>query len=351
MHPSLVVPAKIRVGLGLDWVEGSSYSDYIRQITEVEALGYDQIWISNDKFYRDMYVLATVVAEHTQRVKIGTFIADPYSIHPALNAVAIATLDEVSHGRAILGIGAGGTGFTAMGIKRTKPAKAINEAITVIRELLQGKVVNFDGEVISCHNGLLNFPTRPDIPIVIASRGDLVLKIAGEMADGVMIATYAEPVGIGHALSRVVEGTRKVGRCLDELTVSLRIDACITSDRRMAYEAVKPILAIVLWTSYPDRAFVQRVGLSVPTELEKIIEKRDYNLMAPSAHLVPDEFVEKFSWAGSVDDVIRKVAAVVQAGIRNIVILPQPTSADGVQETTRAFIKDVIPAVESGLGK
>ncbi|HEX7973251.1 MAG TPA: LLM class flavin-dependent oxidoreductase, partial [Anaerolineales bacterium] len=194
---------KINLGLGLHWTDDLSYRDLVALIEETEDLGYEQIWISNEKFFRHMDVVTTLVAEHTRRVKIGTFVVDPYTVHPALTAMLIGTLDEISGGRAVLGIGAGGTGFPVMGIQRTKPARAIQEAIQVIRSLWRGETVDFEGQVIRCKNGRLNFKARADIPIIVASRGDLVLKTGGQAADGVMIATYAEPVGIRYALSLI----------------------------------------------------------------------------------------------------------------------------------------------------
>jgi len=88
------------------------------------------------------------------------------------------------------------------------------------------------------------------------------------------------------------------------------------------------------------------VGLEVPEALDSIIARRDYNLMAPNAHLIPDEFVEKFCWAGTAEDVARKVAAVVKLGIRNITFLPHPPEGGTTAETIRAFARDVKPLVE-----
>ncbi|MCC7448795.1 MAG: LLM class flavin-dependent oxidoreductase [Anaerolineae bacterium] len=335
----------IRLGMGLFWVD-QTYRDYVALVEACEALGYDTLWATNEKFFRDMYVTATVAAEHSTRAKIGTFVADPYSHHPALTASAIGTLDEVSGGRAILCIGAGGTGFPAMGIKRAKPAQAIKEAVLVIRGLLRGETVDMQGEVIQFYHGRLNFKPRPDIPIYVATRGDLVLQTAGEVADGVMIATYAEPVGIKHALSMVEKGAQLAGRSLSDLRIISRVDACISKDRRAAIEAVKPMAGVFLWTSYPDRGFVRCVGLDVPDELEAIIAKRDYNLMAENAHLIPDEFVEKFCWAGTAEDVAQKVAAVAQMGIKDITFLPHPPAGGDVSETMRAFAQTVKPLVD-----
>lgn len=341
----------IQLGMGLHWPGDKGYQELVEMIAELERLGYDEVWVSNEKFFRDMYITAAVVSEHTSRAQIGTFVADPYTHHPVLTAMAIATLDEISSGRAILGLGAGGTGFPVMGIRRTKPAVAIKEAVYVIRALWAGQTVNFRGEVIQCHNGRLNvLPRRADIPVIIASRGNLVLQAAGEVADGVMIATYAEPVGIQHALSMVEQGAERAGRRFDDLTIISRVDACISSDRRAAYDAVKPMVGVFLWTSYPDREFVHKVGLKVPDELEAIIAKRDYNLMAPNAHLIPDEFVDKFCWAGTAEDVAHRVAEVVKMGIQHITFLPHPPAGGDTLETVREFARTVRPMVEAMAG-
>ncbi len=338
----------VKLGMGLHWPDETGYKHLVEILGELESLGYDEIWVSNEKFFRDMYITCAVASERTTRAQIGTFVADPYTHHPALTAMAMATLDEISGQRAILGLGAGGTGLPVMGIKRAKPAAAIRETIQVVRDLWAGKTVNFQGEVIQVSNGRLNvLPPRSDIPIVVASRGNLVLQVGGELADGVMIATYAEPTGLRHALALVEKGTRKAGRSLDDLTIISRVDACISHDRRAAYDAVRPMVGVFLWTSYPDREFVRQVGLEVPAELEALIAKRDYNLMAPNAHLIPDEFVDKFCWAGTPDEVAARVAEVVRMGIHHITFLPHAPAGGDILETMREFAQTVRPALEA----
>lgn len=339
----------VRLGLGVDWRD-ENLDDFLSRVKLIESLGYEYLWVPFEKFFRDMYVVATILALNTTKPYIGTFVADPYSHHPALTAMAIGTLDEVAHGRAILCLGAGGTGFPPMGIKRVKPAVAIKEAAVLVRELLKGETVDYSGEVIQFHHGHLNFKTRQDIPIYVASRGDIVLSTAGEFANGVMIATYAEPKGIKHALSRVEIGAKRAARSMDELVIISRVDACIANDRRVAYDAVKPMIGVFLWTSYPDRKFVNHVGLEVPDELEKIIAERDYNLMAPNSHLIPDSFVDKFCWAGTVEDVAKKVTRVVDMGIERITFLPHSPKGGDTIDTIRAFSEEVKPRVEAELG-
>src|SRR5215813_12900035 len=122
-----------------------------------EAIGYDTAWLADERFFRELYSCLAHFADHTSKVRLGPCVTDPFSRHPALTAMAIATLDEISGGRAILGIGAGISGFAELGIERRKPARAIRESVQLIRALLRGETVDFYGEVIALNNGRLSF--------------------------------------------------------------------------------------------------------------------------------------------------------------------------------------------------
>ncbi|MDR7485052.1 MAG: LLM class flavin-dependent oxidoreductase [Armatimonadota bacterium] len=335
----------IRLGVGvLQDLPPRELAEYARWC---ESLGYAHFWYANEKFYRDMYVGLTVAALSTSRILLGTFVADPYTCHPALTAVAIASVDEVSDGRAMLVLGAGGAAAAPLGFQRIRPAQAVGEAIQVIRQLLTGDRVTFEGQVITFRGGKLSFPARANLPIYVASRGDLVLSAAGELADGVMIATYATPEGIRHGLSRVRRGTIRAGRRLEDLALFARVDACISDDPREATEAVRPMVARLLGSSYPDRSFVRALGLDVPQPLEEILKQRNHALTSASAHLVPEELVRAYTWAGTAEQVAERVAAVADLGIQNITFLPHPPPGGNIRTTVRAFAEQVRPRVEA----
>src|SRR5215469_7973162 len=113
-------------------------------------------------------------------------------VERALLSKAVATLDEISGQRAILGIGAGVSGFTELGINRRKPARAIREMIEIICALLRGESVDFHGKVIEFHQGRLSFvPTRSAVPIYVASNGPLGQRVAGAVADGAIMEACA----------------------------------------------------------------------------------------------------------------------------------------------------------------
>lgn len=316
----------------------------IETVKLCEELGYDQFWQANHKLDRDMTVELTLAAAHTQRMQVGTFVVDPYVIHPAMTAAALATLDELTGGRAVLVLGAGMMGFRAMGIERHKPLLALEEAVHIIRRLWAGETVTFEGEIIKTKGARLGFPARPNIPIYLASRGDRMFRLAGRIADGAMISTYATPRGIQHALGQIARGADEAGRSPEAVEVIVRVDACIRADPQAARAAVKPIIAGSLGSSYPDRRFVEAVGLTVPEALEAIIREGDDERIWAAASLVPDEFVAEFAWAGTAEQVAEQVARVVDMGLKNITILPSPP--DDVTSTLRAFAQEVIPRVK-----
>ncbi|RXG83845.1 LLM class flavin-dependent oxidoreductase [Bradyrhizobium vignae] len=122
-----------------------------------EESGFETVWLADERFYRETYSCLSYLAGQTSRVKLGPCVTDPFARHPALTAMALGTLDEISEGRAILGIGAGVSGFAELGIQSRKPPLAIREAVDLIRQLMAGQEVDYRGEIIQFHRGRLNF--------------------------------------------------------------------------------------------------------------------------------------------------------------------------------------------------
>ena len=128
---------------------GQHTPDELAQLARLsEELGYDYLWYADEKFYRDPYIGLTLVAQNTQRIRLGVCVTDPYSRHPALTAMANASLAEIAPGRVVMGFGAGGSGFPQMGIRQDRPVVAIREGIEIIRRLLAGETVDYQGQVL-----------------------------------------------------------------------------------------------------------------------------------------------------------------------------------------------------------
>ena len=200
-------------------------SDLIELGRLSEALGYHQLWYTDIRMFRECYLGLAALAAHTQRIRLGPGVTDPYSRHPAVTAATIATLDELSGGRALLGLGVGSTGFRELGIAKRLPVAALRETVDVVRRLLRGEEVSLQGKVVNLAGGRLQFtPPRAAIPIYFATQGAQISKLAGEVADGVLIANIVVPSAITFYLEQLHEGATKAGRRLDALDVALRFE-------------------------------------------------------------------------------------------------------------------------------
>ena len=317
-------------------------------IKSAEALGFDRLWHSNEKFGRDMVANMTLSAAHTERIGIGAAVTDPYSVHPALTAAAMATVDELSSGRVVVGIGAGGSGFPAMGIQREHPVAATGDAIAIMRGMWAGKPATVDGKVVSVRNGVLGFKARPDIRIVIATRGPAMFRLAGRLADGAMIATMATPEGVATAWDSVRQGAKQAGRNPDDIDIISRVDTCVDRDRDKARDGVRQMIAFLLWSSYPNRDFVTQLGMEVPADLEALIAKRDYELMFEAGPLVPEEFVDAFAWAGTPEEVAARITRIAEMGIRRFGTWVLAPPGGGIESVIQLIAEEVIPRVRPG---
>src|SRR5215813_14942735 len=133
----------------------------------------------------------TVAALNTTQIGLGTSVTNLYTRNPAITAAAIATVDEASGGRAVLGLGAGG-GLDHYGIDRVQPAVALEETLRIVRSLTAGERVSFRGSIMTIAEAELNFRTRRRVPIYLAARGPRISELAGKLADGAIIGGFTQ---------------------------------------------------------------------------------------------------------------------------------------------------------------
>jgi 5,10-methylenetetrahydromethanopterin reductase len=177
---------------------------------------------------------------NTSTIFVGPCVTDPYARHPARAVMAIATLDEISEGRAILAIGAGNSGFAVLQIDRRKPERAMREAIGMIRALLRGETFDFQGDVIAFNHGRLNFSApRAQIPIHVASNGLVGQRMAAETADGIIMHACASVTEVRALRAALNAAANQAGRDPRAIKIIARLNTCIATDGRAARDAVR----------------------------------------------------------------------------------------------------------------
>ncbi|HEY7434187.1 MAG TPA: LLM class flavin-dependent oxidoreductase [Methylomirabilota bacterium] len=318
-----------------------------------ESAGFDDFWLADERFFREVYACLTLCALRTRRIRLGPCVTDPYSRHPALTAMAIATLDEISGRRALLGLGAGVSGFRELGIDASRSAVAIREGVEVIRALLAGKTVTVKGREVSLTDGRLDFtPARADLPIFVASQRAGGCRVAGRVADGaVMQGAVAEP--LVRFLRETVHGAaREAGRDPAAVDLVARLNVCIHADRRVARDTMRPTLVRSLSAQRPDFFTFATAGLTVPAGLrDKVLALPYTHDAAPLRALapeVPDAFVDACTLTGPPEVIAPEVVRLARSGITEVMVYP--LAVDGHIETTiERFQAEVMPRVRREL--
>ncbi|MGH2741892.1 MAG: LLM class flavin-dependent oxidoreductase [Thermoleophilaceae bacterium] len=335
--------SEVEYGLGLP--PAAPVAELIDVAVEAERLGYRWLWVNDERLERDPFTVLAAVADRTERIRLGPGVTNPYSRHPALLATAIATLDELSGGRAVLGLGAGGTNHRALAIDRTAPAAALREAIELIRALLGGRTASVDGRVVRAREARLDFaPPRPALEIYVGSRGPRVLELAGALADGVIVGNVATAQGWAYALDRIAAGAARAGRGPAEIRLVAWLYACVADDDEEALDAIRPMAATSLVTSRP---ILGELGIEMPGEFARAMEARDWRLaredVAEAGRSLPAELVRRFGLAGTAAMCRTQLRELLEAfpQIAQVAIVPFAPSGRPVVETVRRFIHEV----------
>lgn len=191
-------------------VDGSlSAAECVALAQAADAAGLAGVWFAENAFARGILPAAAACAAATRRLSINAGVFNPYSRHPTMMAMEIAALDELSNGRTTLGIGAGIMAATErMGFSADKPVVALRDTLTILRGLLRGEAVDHAGRTFSAKGVKLEFPPRREIPIFLAGRGQLMVKLSGELADGLLISNMCS-VGFAERATRIMQTARR----------------------------------------------------------------------------------------------------------------------------------------------
>ena len=319
---------------------GHSIERTIALTKQAEAAGFDYAWLFDSHvLWRDPYPLLTLMAQATTRLRLGTCVTNPATREPSVTASLLATLNELSGGRMDLGIGRGDSARRVLG-KPPTSMKDLEEAVHVIRALVEGRSVEYEGTMLE-----LTWASGGRLPVWIAGYGPVALKLTGRIADGSMLQ-IGDPDLIRWFVSQVRDSAVLNGRDPAAVRVMAAAPAHIGDladgrDRTRWFPALVSNHVVDLVNKYPRE--------DLPEELTTYVRTRegyDYHHHAEvgsdNAAFVTDEIVDRFCLVGSAEDHLVRLRELERAGVDQFNLYLMNGNEE---EQLELYGRDIIPAM------
>lgn len=295
--------------------------------------------VAEDKFTAYVYMTHALAA--TERIQVGTAVTNPVTRHFSVTANGHATLAEIHPGRVILGLGRGDNSVRTLGLKPF-PTKELREVVPKLRELMAGRSVDFQGTDISIHWA------AQDVPIMMSATGPRNLRLAGALADIVMLQVGTNPAAVKWGIEQVHAGAEEAGRNPEEIGTTLYTAMFVSDDLDEARRMTK-------WSAACTGNHVSDVMRNVPDHgmpepLARLGELRgehyDYaSHLDPSAERVefPDEVIDDFAFNGLPERIVEMLHALSAVGLDEVA----PCYLNGRLEEMEVIGREIIPQVQA----
>jgi 5,10-methylenetetrahydromethanopterin reductase len=276
-----------------------------RRAAVAEAADIGTVLLACHYNNRDPFATLALAADATETVTLGPAATNPYEQHPATLASQIATLQESSGGRALVGLGAGDRStLRNLGITRERPLRRVLETMQVLRRLWRGDRVSHDG-TFEMEEAGLNFDVSPP-PVYIAAQGPDMLGMAAKYADGVLI-NAAHPRDYDWAIDRIDEGRTERSSSREALDVVAYAATSVADDRRTAREAARPPVAFIAGSAAPDLLKRHDIDKAAASRVGTAIEAGEFG---EAFDAVTSPMIDAFCIAGTPDTVTERMHAL-----------------------------------------
>ncbi len=338
--------ADFRPRFDFAFIPSGSVQDTIGLVRLGEQLGYRCAWLPDQTFHRDPFVLLGLCAQATTRIGLGLGITSPFTRLPVQIARAAGVIDEVAGGRFRLGLGTANvaTVLKPLGIELRRTVGRLRDAIVIIRRLLAGESVYFEGSDDIARGVKLDFrPFRPDLPIYLGTRGARTIELVGELADGVLVESLFHGGGMPYVFNHLEEGLKKSQRSRESVDVVAWQLVQITDDPVSAITGQKAWIARSIKVGPTDA--LTRIGIPEDV-IASVSEAMDRGDVQRAISQVTDEAVRCLTIIGDAEHVSSRVAEIFARGAATVSLLllgPENT----LQHTLQEFAHKVIPAFQT----
>ncbi|NIM44088.1 MAG: 5,10-methylenetetrahydromethanopterin reductase [Nitrososphaeria archaeon] len=305
------------VKFGIEFVPDTAPKKIIDNTIAAERGGFKYVWITDHYCNRNPYIVLTAIALNTEMINLGPGVTNPYVISPAWTASAVASLDEISGERAILGLGAGDkVTLAALGIAFKKPLTTIKESVEVTRRLWKGEPVKYEGDMVQLDGANMLYKASRDIPIYVGAQGPKMLELAGRIGDGILI-NAAHPMDFEYAVKQIRKGVESGGKDMSDVDVVAYASFSVDHDAKKAKKKVVPIVAFIVAGSQSKILERHDIPVEEATKISDALGKGDFG---GAFQGVTDEMVEAFSIYGTPEECAERIEGLVEMGVTQVVI-------------------------------
>jgi alkanesulfonate monooxygenase SsuD/methylene tetrahydromethanopterin reductase-like flavin-dependent oxidoreductase (luciferase family) len=289
-----------------------------------ERAGFRAAWFP-EIIFGDAFGPATAAAVRTSRIELATGVVGIWSRSAVTMALQAATLNEISGGRLVLGVGLQARGYVQgwHGQRYQRPVRAMREYVTILRRLLSGERVTYEGEIFSVRNFQLMMqpPERP-VRIYVAAIGQQMARLAGEVADGVIGYCYSIPYLREVVLPALREGAARAGRSLGDLDVACGFPSLVTSDGS-GLELVKGQVMMFATAGGSSPEYEQSFSAAgYGDQVREILAHVEAADVEGALALVTEEMADAMTLSGTPDNVRRRMEEYGAAGLDSICLNP-----------------------------
>jgi alkanesulfonate monooxygenase SsuD/methylene tetrahydromethanopterin reductase-like flavin-dependent oxidoreductase (luciferase family) len=300
---------------------GKSLEQAVERVQRAESLGYDSTYVTHIAA-RDSLTVLMAYAAATKRIKLGTGVLPIYSRTPVATAQQAATIDEYSGGRMVLGLGVSHqvTVENWYQAKLERPLQAMREYVEIVRATFEGETAP-QGEIFHTNFRFMGFEPRPEMPIYVAGLSPNMLRLAGEIADGVMLWLCNPGYIREEVVPAVRAGREKAGKPMEGFDIVAAVPAAVTPDKQAAYQVMRADLMTYFGLPF-YRAMIERSGFGAD------IDAYDAGMAAGDIDKamagISDDFLDELTAIGPPEAVREGVERYAKAGAVSPCIGPVP---------------------------
>ena len=290
-----------------------------------EDAGFDSLWVTERYFHEETFSMLGYLAARSERIKLGVGVVNPYTRNPALLGMGAATLDRLSGGRMMLGLGRSDADVIAgrMGMEYRAPLSRLRGTVAALRRMWSGERVSDEFAGVSLTNvGLAIHPVQDALPIYLAAIGPRALRLAGEVADGVLLNAYAPVEYIRWAVNEVKDAASAVGRDPGSIDIACMLIVRLTDDPDAMLPSLRGRVARLIAEPFTGEALLGQGGFdtSILPPVRELIAAGDES---GAARYVTDELAEACYLLGDAARCRERIREYTDAGVDTPLLLPR----------------------------